>query len=414
MRLLVAAPDRLEHRRFRDLPVRARARRPARRQHQRDRARGADGASSAARWRRCTSPPGWTRRPGSWRSGGPATTGPSSTSRPAPGSRCPAGRRRRCSARSPPRRRPASGCGSPRSRAFRTASRTCAGTAGRSPTATSARPSLSRTGSPCSPGIRAARRCRARDGRSPSGSSSTSSRGESPCAPVVLHCGVSSPELSEPPAPERYAVPPSTARLVNAVSSAGGRVVAVGHHRRPCPGDLRVPGRDRSRPATAGRTSCSGRPDPPEWSTGLVTGLHEPQASHLLLLEAVAGRALVDEAYAAVTAGRSAVPVARVRRRHAPAALSSLRPTRGRDQLGEAARAPRAPRRRRGRGSRARRRRRAELRSAGRGPRRCRSRHGTRPRAPGAAPGRAPSGTMRIVERCVTSTPPGSRPASAQ
>jgi S-adenosylmethionine:tRNA ribosyltransferase-isomerase len=35
---------------------------------------------------------------------------------------------------------------------------------------------------------------------------------------------------------------------------------------------------------------------------GLVTGLHEPQASHLLLLEAVAGRALVDEAYAAVTA----------------------------------------------------------------------------------------------------------------
>jgi S-adenosylmethionine:tRNA ribosyltransferase-isomerase len=36
--------------------------------------------------------------------------------------------------------------------------------------------------------------------------------------------------------------------------------------------------------------------------TGLVTGLHEPQASHLLLLEAVAGRHLVDEAYAAVTA----------------------------------------------------------------------------------------------------------------
>ena len=34
-----------------------------------------------------------------------------------------------------------------------------------------------------------------------------------------------------------------------------------------------------------------------------LTGLHEPQASHLLLLEAVAGRALVDEAYAAVTAG---------------------------------------------------------------------------------------------------------------
>jgi S-adenosylmethionine:tRNA ribosyltransferase-isomerase len=32
---------------------------------------------------------------------------------------------------------------------------------------------------------------------------------------------------------------------------------------------------------------------------GLVTGWHEPQASHLLLLEAVAGRELVDRAYAA-------------------------------------------------------------------------------------------------------------------
>ena len=36
--------------------------------------------------------------------------------------------------------------------------------------------------------------------------------------------------------------------------------------------------------------------------TGLVTGLHEPEASHLLLLQAVAGAPLVDAAYAAVTA----------------------------------------------------------------------------------------------------------------
>jgi S-adenosylmethionine:tRNA ribosyltransferase-isomerase len=32
---------------------------------------------------------------------------------------------------------------------------------------------------------------------------------------------------------------------------------------------------------------------------GLVTGWHEPQASHLLLLEAVAGARLVSRAYAA-------------------------------------------------------------------------------------------------------------------
>ena len=120
-------------------------------------------------------------------------------------------------------------------------------------------------------------------------------------APVVLHCGVSSPELSEPPAPERYAVPPSTARLVNAVRAGGGRVVAVGTtvvralETRAAPHGTVAAG--------TGWTDLVLGPDrPARVVTGLVTGLHEPQASHLLLLEAVAGRALVDEAYAAVTA----------------------------------------------------------------------------------------------------------------
>ena len=36
--------------------------------------------------------------------------------------------------------------------------------------------------------------------------------------------------------------------------------------------------------------------------SGLLTGLHEPQASHLDLLESVVGRPLVDRAYADVTA----------------------------------------------------------------------------------------------------------------
>ena len=37
---------------------------------------------------------------------------------------------------------------------------------------------------------------------------------------------------------------------------------------------------------------------------GLLTGWHEPDASHLLLLEAVAGRALVERSYAAALALR--------------------------------------------------------------------------------------------------------------
>jgi S-adenosylmethionine:tRNA ribosyltransferase-isomerase len=38
--------------------------------------------------------------------------------------------------------------------------------------------------------------------------------------------------------------------------------------------------------------------------TGLITGLHAPEASHLLLLEAVAGEALVRNAYEAAVAER--------------------------------------------------------------------------------------------------------------
>ena len=39
------------------------------------------------------------------------------------------------------------------------------------------------------------------------------------------------------------------------------------------------------------------RTRPPRVVDGLITGLHEPEASHLLLLEAVAGTGLVRRAY---------------------------------------------------------------------------------------------------------------------
>jgi S-adenosylmethionine:tRNA ribosyltransferase-isomerase len=47
-------------------------------------------------------------------------------------------------------------------------------------------------------------------------------------APVLLHTGVSSPERSERPYPERFRVPPSTAHLVEETRRGGGRVIAVG------------------------------------------------------------------------------------------------------------------------------------------------------------------------------------------
>ncbi|MFD4702969.1 S-adenosylmethionine:tRNA ribosyltransferase-isomerase [Streptomyces niveus] len=47
-------------------------------------------------------------------------------------------------------------------------------------------------------------------------------------APIRLDTGVASAEAHEPPYPERFEVPATTARLVNAAVAGGGRIVAVG------------------------------------------------------------------------------------------------------------------------------------------------------------------------------------------
>lgn len=124
-----------------------------------------------------------------------------------------------------------------------------------------------------------------------------------PVAPVVLHAGVSSPELHEPPSPERFAVPEVTARLVESTRAAGGRVVAVGTTVvRALETATRPDGVVR---AANGWTDLVLGPDRPVRTvTGLVTGLHAPEASHLLLLEAVAGAQLVGHTYRAAVERR--------------------------------------------------------------------------------------------------------------
>lgn len=123
-------------------------------------------------------------------------------------------------------------------------------------------------------------------------------------APIVLHTGVSSQESHEPPQPEWFTVPEATARLVNSTRAAGRRVIAVGTTvvralESASAGDRVFP--------TAGWTSLVLGPRRAACVVdGLLTGLHEPEASHLDLLEAVAGRELVDAGYAAIT--RSGAP----------------------------------------------------------------------------------------------------------
>lgn len=117
-------------------------------------------------------------------------------------------------------------------------------------------------------------------------------------AEVVLHTGVSSLEAGETPLPERYRVPRSTASAVNATRACGGRVVAVGT--TVTRALETVADGEGTLHAGAGWTDLVLGPDrPARVVDGLVTGWHEPEASHLLLLEAVAGTALVGRAYAA-------------------------------------------------------------------------------------------------------------------
>jgi S-adenosylmethionine:tRNA ribosyltransferase-isomerase len=115
--------------------------------------------------------------------------------------------------------------------------------------------------------------------------------------PLLLHTGVASVEDHEPPYEEYYRVPLETARAVNAARAAGRCVIAVG--------------------TTVVRaletvTDVEGVTHPGEgWTRtiitpergvraidGLLSGLHEPRATHLAMLEAIAGRDHLKLAYA--------------------------------------------------------------------------------------------------------------------
>ena len=121
-------------------------------------------------------------------------------------------------------------------------------------------------------------------------------------APVTLHTGVSSQEAGEGPQPEWYDVPATTARLVELTRDSGGRVVATG---TTVTRALESAVRDGVVSTSCGWTERVVTPaDPPVVVDGLITGWHDAGASHLLLVEAVAGTALAQAAYdAALAAG---------------------------------------------------------------------------------------------------------------
>ncbi len=114
-------------------------------------------------------------------------------------------------------------------------------------------------------------------------------------APITLHTGVSSQEAGEGPQPEWFDVPPATAALVNSTRDEGGRVVAVGTTvTRALESSVQ---RGRSAPSSGWTDRVVTPEEPPQLVGGLITGWHDPHASHLLLVEAVAGAELTQAAY---------------------------------------------------------------------------------------------------------------------
>jgi S-adenosylmethionine:tRNA ribosyltransferase-isomerase len=122
-------------------------------------------------------------------------------------------------------------------------------------------------------------------------------------APITLHAGVSSLDAGEAPLPERFRVRATTARLVDHTRRNGGRVVALGTTVvRALESVART---DGSVCAAEGWTDLVLGPSrPARVVTGLITGWHTPESSHIALLEAVGGRPLVQDAYDAAIDAR--------------------------------------------------------------------------------------------------------------
>jgi len=114
--------------------------------------------------------------------------------------------------------------------------------------------------------------------------------------PVLLHTGLSSFEDHEAPGEERYRVPLSTAVVANDLRRGGGRVIAVGTTVVRALETVVNPNGDLH--PGQGLTDLVVKPEQGVRAVdGLITGWHEPRSSHLLLLEAIAGRETLQEIY---------------------------------------------------------------------------------------------------------------------
>jgi S-adenosylmethionine:tRNA ribosyltransferase-isomerase len=122
-------------------------------------------------------------------------------------------------------------------------------------------------------------------------------------APLILHTGVASLEDHEPPFEEFYRVPLETARTVNQARIDHRRVIAVGT--TVVRALETVTDAHGITHAGSGWTRKIITPEHGVKSiNGILTGWHEPRATHLAMLEAIAGRTHLEVAYTAALENR--------------------------------------------------------------------------------------------------------------
>lgn len=111
--------------------------------------------------------------------------------------------------------------------------------------------------------------------------------------PILLHTGVASPEHHERPYPEWFDVPEATLATVRQARRDGRRVIAVGTT------VVRALESVADSDRRAGWTDLIVTPQRGvRVVDGLLTGLHEPRASHLDMLAAVVPEPLLERTYA--------------------------------------------------------------------------------------------------------------------
>ena len=114
--------------------------------------------------------------------------------------------------------------------------------------------------------------------------------------PIILHTGVASLELNERPYDEYFKVSQSTADAINLARKKGRRIIAIGTTAiRAIESATDQHGKVH---AKEGWTDLYITPQRGLFVTdALLTGFHEPEASHLMMLEALTGRNHLEVTY---------------------------------------------------------------------------------------------------------------------